>query len=164
MTGDPIMIPVYKPMIDETHNILYANTSHDNRRELHKHVLPSDIGQEGIYNVHDGETFAYNDDGDPNAQVPMVEATCLNVDKVDKTKFNGVVYAKIKYNRDRSLKTYYLGKGSTNPLEIPTVIDNGASVSIIPMWYYQKHRLLHSLPKTRTNLPPIATGNGPIDT
>ena len=49
-------------------------------------------------------------------------------------------------------------------MEIPTVIDNGASVSIIPMWYYQKHRLLHSLPKTRTNLPPIATGNGLIDT
>ena len=94
----------------------------------------------------------------------MVEATCLNIDKADKVIFDNEVYAKIKYRSDGTLKAYYEVDRQNDKLEIPTIIDNGASVSIMPKWYYDKKKALHALPESTHHLPPITTGNGPIDT
>ena len=51
-----------------------------------------------------------------------------------------------------------------NELEIPTLIDNAASVNVIPKWYYDQHKELHELPKSKDNLHNIMTGNGQIKT
>ena len=49
-----------------------------------------------------------------------------------------------------------------NELEIPTFIDNGASVNVLPKAFYDKHKILHKLPKVSANMQPIMTGNGAI--
>ena len=82
----------------------------------------------------------------------------------DKVIFDNEVYAKKKYCRDGTLKAYYEVDRYNDKLEIPTIIDNGASVSIMPKWYYNKKKALHALPKSTHHLPIITTGNGPIDT
>ena len=46
-----------------------------------------------------------------------------------------------------------------NELEIPTAIDNGANVNVLPKAYYDQHQ---ELPKIKANMPPIMTGNGTI--
>ena len=51
-----------------------------------------------------------------------------------------------------------------NKLEIPTFIDNGASVNVLPKAFYDKHKILHKLPKVSANMKPIMTGNGAIPT
>ena len=57
----------------------------------------------------------------------------------------------------------YESAGSAAPLEIPIVIDNGASVNVTPKWFYDQNKILHTLPKQKSYLPQINTGNGPID-
>ena len=53
--------------------------------------------------------------------------------------------------------------GSAAPLEIPIVIDNGACVNVTPKWFYDQNKILHALPKQKSYLPQINTGNGLID-
>ena len=71
--------------------------------------------------------------------------------------FDGEMYAVINYAEGGRLKAIY-----KNELEIPTVIDNGANVNVLPKAYYDQHRELQELPKTKANMPPIMTGNGMI--
>ena len=70
---------------------------------------------------------------------------------------------KIKYDEKGHLLALYESAGSAAPLEIPVVIDNGASVNVTPKWFYDQNKLLHALPKQKSYLPQINTGNGPID-
>ena len=67
------------------------------------------------------------------------------------------MYAVIKYEEGGHLTAIY-----KNELEIPTAIDNGANVNILPKVFYDKHPQLHELPKVRANMQPILTGNGTI--
>ena len=95
--------------------------------------------------------------------MPMVEAVCLSADQPQKVIFNENMYAKIKYDDKGHLLALYESAGSAAPLEIPIVIDNGASVNMTPKWFYDQNKILHTLPKQKSYLPQINTGNGPID-
>ena len=60
------------------------------------------------------------------------------------------------------LKSIPLKSSAKNELEIPTFIDNGASVNVLPKAFYDQHKILHKLPKVSVNMQPIMTGNGAI--
>ena len=77
-----------------------------------------------------------------------------NTDTV--TKINHVLYQTIVYN-ENSMFTAKL-KNDT-PVEI--FIDNGATLSILPLHTYNKFPILHTYPKTESNTP-IHTGGGLI--
>ena len=49
-----------------------------------------------------------------------------------------------------------------NELQIPTFIDNDASVNVLPKAFYDQHKILHTLPKVSANMQLIMTGNGAI--
>ena len=53
-------------------------------------------------------------------------------------------------------------KPPKNELEISAFIDNGASINVLLKAFYDKHKVLHKLPKVKANVQPIMTGNGPI--
>ena len=72
------------------------------------------------------------------------------------TKINQVPYQTIDYN-DNSMFTVKLMNDT--PIEI--FIDNGATPSILPLCTYNKFPILHTYPKTESNIP-IHTGGGLI--
>ena len=93
----------------------------------------------------------------------MVEAVCISADQPQKFIFNENTYAEIKYDEKGHLLALYESAGSAVSLEIPIVIDNGASVNVMPKWFYDQNKILHTLPKQKSYLPHINTGNGLID-
>ena len=74
-----------------------------------------------------------------------------------KVLFDGEMYAVIEYEEGGHLKAMY-----KNELEIPTAIDDGAMVNILPKAFYDQHRMLQKLPKVKANMQPILMGNGSI--
>ena len=165
MSADPIYIPVYKPISYHGHQAMYANLQLQDKDQTYKNIWPKDIEQVEKYKLQDGETFLYehNDDMVEEPLTPMVEAVCLSADQPQKVIFNENTYAKIKYDDKGHLLALYESAGSAAPLEIPIVIDNGAWVNVTPKWFYDQNKILHALPKQKSYLPQITTGNGLID-
>ena len=162
MTGDPVMLPIYKPVVHGQHKVMFANTSTMHKDELYKTINTEEVDEVHSCYLHDGETFSYDYENDKETLAPMVEAACLDIEQANKVTFADNVYGKIKYDTRGSLTAKYETSFNKTTLEIPVVIDNGASINITPKWFYDKHRCLHVLPKTTENLPPITTGNGLI--
>ena len=165
MSADPIYIPVYKPILYHGHQAMYANSQLQDKDQTYKNIWPKDIEQVEKYKLQDGETFLYehNDDMVEEPLTLMVEAVCLSADQPQKVTFNGNTYAKIKYDDKGHLLALYESAGSAAPLKIPVVIDNGACVNVTPKWFYDQNKILHALPKQKSYLPQINTGNGLID-
>ena len=165
MSADPIHIPVYKPIPYNEHKVMFANSQLQDKDQTYKNIWPKDIESVEKYKLQDGETFLYehNDDMVEEKLTPMVEAICLSADQPQKVIFNENTYAKIKYDEKGHLLALYESAGSAALLEIPIVIDNGASVNVTPKWFYDQNKILHALPKQKSYLPQINTGNGLID-
>ena len=72
------------------------------------------------------------------------------------TKINHLSYQTIEYN-DNGMFTAKL----MNDTLIEIFIDNGATPSILPLRTYNKFPILHTYPKTESNIP-IHTGGGLI--
>ena len=72
------------------------------------------------------------------------------------TKINQVPYQTIEYN-DNGMFTAKL----MNDMPIKIFINNGATPSILPLCTYNKLPILHTYPKTESNIP-IHTGGGLI--
>ena len=165
MSADPICILVYKPISYHGHQAMYTNSQLQDKDQTYKNIRPKDIEQVEKYNLQDWETFLYehNNDMVEEPLTPMVEAVCLSADQPQKVTFNGNMIAKIKYDDKGHLLALYESAGSAAPLEIPVVIDNGACVNVTPKWFYDQNKILHTLPKQKSYLPQINTGNGLID-
>ena len=155
------IMPVYTPIVDEHHGVMFANSSLSLQREQYEHIYNDhdqimDNEQYVLDEVNDAETFQYAANiHDEN--IPKVEATYFTTVKVQKVLFNGEMYAVIEYQEGGHLKAIY-----KNELEIPTAIDNGANVNVLPKAFYYQHPQLHELPKIKANMQPIMTGNGTI--
>ena len=134
---------------------MFANSQLQDKDQTYKNIRPKDIEHVEKYKLQDGETFFYehNDDMVEEPLTPMVEAVCLSADQPQK----------IKYDDKGYLLALHESAGSAAPLEIPIVIDNGACVNVTPKWFYDQTKILHALPKQKSYLPQINTGNGPID-
>ena len=77
-----------------------------------------------------------------------------NTDTV--TKINHIPYQTIVYNENGMFTAKVM---NDTPVEI--FIDNGATPSILPLHTYNKFSILHTYPKTESNMP-IHTGGGLI--
>ena len=91
------------------------------------------------------------------SNMPMVEAVYFDMNKAKKVLFDGEMYTQFEYDERGNLKAMY-----KNELEIPTFIDNRASVNVLPKAFYDKHKILHKLPKVSANMQLIMIGNGAI--
>ena len=165
MSADPIHIPVYKPLPYNEHKVMFANSQLQEKDQTYKNIWLKDIEDVKKYELQDGETFLYehNDDMVEEKLMPMEEAVCLSADQPQKVIFNENTYAKIKYDEKGHLLALYESVGSAAPLEIPIVLDNGASVNVTPKWFCDQNKILHALPTQKSYLPQINTRNGPID-
>ena len=151
-------MPVYIPIIDEHHGVMFTNSSKQVNDTCFSHVL-SDIESHDdllVHEVNDTETFTYRNQM-AGSNTPMVEAVYFDTIKPKKVLFDGEMYAQFEYDERGNLKAMY-----KNELEIPMFIDNGASVNVLPKAFYDKHKILHKLLKVSANMQPIMTGNGAI--
>ena len=158
MSQEAPMMPVYIPIIDEHLGVMFVNSSKQLNDTCFSHVL-SDIASHDdllVHEVNDTETFAYRNQI-AGSNTPMVEVVYFDTTKVKKVLFD--LYAQFEYDEQGNLKAMY-----KNELEIPTFIDNGASVNVLPKAFYDKHKidLLHKLPKVSADMQLIMTGNGTI--
>ena len=140
---------------------MFANSSQALYRQHYEHIYDAFEGKNEEYEyeintVRDAETFQYSDNFKDN-NIPMVEAAYFTTEKAQKVLFDGEMYAVINYTEGGRLKAIY-----KNELEIPTAIDNGANINVLPKAYYDQHQELQELPKIKANMPPIMTGNGTI--
>ena len=86
----------------------------------------------------------------------MPHAMYFTGDSNTVTKINLVPYQTIEYN-DNGM---FIAK-LMNDVPIKIFIDNGATPSILPLCTYTKFPILHTYPKTKSNIP-IHTGGGLI--
>ena len=158
MSQEVPMMPVYMPIIEEHHGVMFANSLKGINDTNFTHILSDMDSHEElmVHEVNDTETFAYRDQM-AGSNTPMVEAVYFDTHKAKKVLFNGEMYAQFEYDEGGNLKAMY-----KNELEIPTFIDNGASVNVLPKAFYDQHKILHKLPKVSANMQPIMTGNGAI--
>ena len=137
------------------------NSSQDLHREHYEHFYEKydekiQENQNIMDEINDTETFQYKEKIE-ETNIPMVEATYFTNEKAQKVLFDGEMYAVINYVQGGHLTAIY-----KNELEIPTAIDNGANVNVLPKAFYDQHPQLHELPKMKANMQPIMTGNGTI--
>ena len=135
MSQEAPMMPVYIPIIDEHHGVMFTNSSKQVNDTCFSHVL-SDIESHDdllVHEVNNTEMFAYQMAG---SNTPMVEAVYFDTNKAKKVLFDGEIYAQFEYDERGNLKAMY-----KNELEIPTFIDNGASVNVLPKAFYGKHKI-----------------------
>ena len=144
------MMPVYIPIIEEHHGVMFVNNSKQVNDTCFNHVLSSIEGHKELlaHEVNDTETFV-NRNQMAGSNTPMVEAVYFDMNKAKKVLFDGEMYAKFEYDECGNLKAMY-----KNELEIPAFIDNGASVNVLPKAFYDKHKILHKLPKVSVNMQP----------
>ena len=112
--------------------------------------------QNPYWNLHDPiMTKSYQISKDMDIEtMPHVMYFTGNSDTV--TKINQIPYQTIQYNENGMLTTKLM---NDTPIEI--FIDNGATPSILPLRTYNKFPILHTYPKTESNIP-IHTGGGMI--
>ena len=139
MSQEVPMMLVYMPIIEEHHGVMFANSSKGINDTCFTHILSDMDSHEElmVHEVNDTETFAYRDQM-AGSNTPMVEAVYFDTHKAKKVLFDGEMYAQFEYDEGSNLKAMY-----KNELEIPTFIDNGASVNVLPKAFYDQHKILH---------------------
>ena len=158
MSQEATMMPVYMPIIEEHHDVMFANSSKGINDTCFTHVLSDMDSHEELmaHEVNDTEMFAYRYQM-AGSNTPMVEAVYFDTHKAKKVLFDEEMYAQFEYEEGSNLKAMY-----KNELEIPAFIDNGASVNVLSKAFYDQHKILHKLPKVNANMQPIMTGNRAI--
>ena len=122
-------------------------------RDKYTTLLQQEL-QNPYWNLHDPiTTKSYQISKDIDIQT-MPHAMYFMGDSDTVTKINHVLYQTIEYN-DNSMFTTNLMNDT--PIEI--FIDNSATPSILPLHSYNKFPILHTYPKTESNIP-IHTGGG----
>ena len=66
-------------------------------------------------------------------------------------------YQALSYDKTNTLY------GTINETVVPVLLDNGASMTLMPTEFYEKTPKLHSLPKSPVQGLRILTGNGPVE-
>ena len=109
--------------------------------------------QNPYWNLHDPiVTKSYQISKDMDIET-MPHAMYFTGNSNTVTKINQVPYQTIEYN-DNSMFTMKL----MNDMPIEIFIDNGATPSILPLRTYNKFPILHTYPKTESNIPIYTRG------
>ena len=110
--------------------------------------------QNPYWNLHDPiMTKSYQISKDMDIET-MSHAMYFTGDSDTVTKINCILYQTIEYNDNNMFTTNLM---NDTPIEI--FIDNCATPSILPLHTYNKFPLIHTYPKTESNIP-IHTGGG----
>ena len=99
MSQEALMMPVYIPIIDEHHGVMFVNSSKQVNDTCFSHVL-SDIESHDdllVHKVNDTETFTYRNQM-AGSNTPMVEAIYFDATKAKKVLFDGEMYAQFEYD------------------------------------------------------------------
>ena len=156
--------PTYVPFKEEGQKILLPQSTDMSRKDNLKHLYNSqpegmcdneyDSLEQGTL---DTETFSYSHE--TSAKHVLVQGVYVGSASSLIADIKTEPHSVITYSDDGMLTGTY-----DNTHEIPIYVDNGTTVNIMPMHFYEKAYYLHHLPKERTATQNIHMGNGPVKT
>ena len=107
--------------------------------------------------VNDVETFQYSHE--TSTKHVLVQGVYVGSASPLIADIKTQPYSMLTYQDDGMMTGTY-----DNTHDIPIYIDNGSTLNIMPMHFYDNAYYLHHLPKAPTAAKTIHTGNGPVNT
>ena len=107
--------------------------------------------------VNDVETFQYSHE--TSTKHVLVQGVYVGSASPLIADIKTQPYSMLTYQDDGMMTGTY-----DNTHDIPIYIDNGSTLNIMPMHFYDNAYYLHHLPKAPTAAKTIHTGNGPVKT
>ena len=156
--------PTYVPFKEEGQKILLPQTTDMSRKDNLKQLYNSQ--PEGMCNteydsleqgIFDTETFSYSHEN--STKHVLVQGVYIGSPSPLIADIKTEPYSVITYTDDGMLTGSY-----DNTHDIPIYVDNGSTLNIMPMHFYDNAYYLHHLPKENMAAQMIHTGNGPVKT
>ena len=156
--------PTYVPYNEDGQKLLLPQTTDmsrkDNLKLLYNSLLEGmcDNQYESLeQDVNDVETFQYSHE--TSTKHVLVQGVYVGSASPLIADIKTQPYSRLTYLDDGMMTGTY-----DNTHEIPIYIDNGLTLNIMPMHFYDNAYYLHHLPKAPTAAKTIQTGNGPVKT
>ena len=156
--------PTYVPYKEDGQKILLPQTTDMSRKDNLKllyNSLPEgmcDNEYESLEQaVNDVETFQYSHE--TSTKHVLVQGVYVGSASPLIADIKTQPYSMLTYLDDGMMTGTY-----DNTHDIPIYIDNGSTLNIMPMHFYDNAYYLHHLPKAPTAAKTIQTGNGPVKT
>ena len=156
--------PTYVPYNEDGQKLLLLQTTDMSRKDNLKllyNSLPEgmcDNESESLDQaVNDVETFNYSHE--TSTKHVLVQGVYVGSASPLIADIKTQPYSMLTYLDDGMMTGTY-----DNTHDIPIYIDNGSTLNIIPMHFYDNAYYLHHLPKAPTAAKTIQTGNGPVNT
>ena len=156
--------PTYVPYNEDGQKLLLPQTTDMSRKDNLKllyNSLPEgmcDNEYESLEQaVNDVETFQYSHES--STQQVLVQGVYIGSASPLIADIKTQPYSMLTYLDNGMMTGTY-----DNTHDIPIYIDNGSTLNIMPMHFYDNAYYLHHLPKAPTAAKTILTGNGPVKT
>ena len=156
--------PMYVPYNEYGQKLLLLQTTDMSRKDNLKllyNTLPEgmcDNEYESLeQSVNDVETFQYSHE--TSTKHVLVQGVYVGSASPLIADIKTQSYSMLTYLDDGMMTGTY-----DNTHDIPIYIDNGSTLNIMPMHFYDNAYYLHHLPKAPTAAKTIHTGNGPVKT
>ena len=156
--------PTYVPYNEDGQKLLLPQTTDMSRKDNLKllyNSLPEgmcDNEYESLEQaVNDVETFQYSHE--TSTKHVLVQGVYVGSASPLIADIKTQPYSMLTYTDDGMMTGTY-----DNTHDIPIYIDNGSTLNIMPMHFYDNAYYLHHLPKAPTAAKTIHTGNGPVKT
>ena len=156
--------PTYVPYNENSQKLLLPQTTDMSRKDNLKllyNSLPEgmcDNEYESLEQaVNDVETFQYSHE--TSTKHVLVQGVYIGSASPLIADIKTQPYSMLTYLDNGMMTGTY-----DNTHDIPIYIDNGSTLNIMPMHFYDNAYYLHHLPKAPTAVKTILTGNGPVKT
>ena len=156
--------PMYVPYNEDGQKLLLPQTTDMSRKDNLKMLYNSlpegmcDNEYEGLEQaVNDVETFQYSHE--TSTKHVLVQGVYIGSASPLIADIKTQPYSMLTYLDNGMMTGTY-----DNTHDIPIYIDNGSTLNIMPMHFYDNAYYLHHLPKAPTAAKTILTGNGPVKT
>ena len=156
--------PTYVPYNEDDQKLLLPQTTDMSRKDNLKLLYNSipegmcDNEYESLEQaVNDVETFQYSHE--TSIKHVLVQGIYVGSASPLIADIKTQPYSMLTYLDDSMMTETY-----DNTHDIPIYIDNGSTLNIMPMHFYDNAYYLHHLPKAPTAAKTIHTGNGPVKT
>ena len=156
--------PTYVPYNEDSQKLLLPQTTDMSRKDNLKllyNSLPEGICDNEYESleqaVNDVETFQYSHE--ISTKHVLVQGVYVGSASPLIADIKTQPYSMLTYLDDGMMTGTY-----DNTHDIPIYIDNGSTLNIMPMHFYDNAYYLHHLPKAPTASKTIHTGNGPVKT
>ena len=156
--------PMYVPYNEDGQKLLLLQTTDMSRKDNLKllyNSLPEgmcDNEYESLEQaINDVETFQYSHE--ISTKHVLVQGVYVGSASPLIADIKAQPYSMLTYLDDSMMTGTY-----DNTHDVPIYIDNGSTLNIMPMHFYDNAYYLHQLPKAPTAAKTIHTGNGPVKT